>query len=85
MVRWRKQALAWLQADLKAWTRLLKKATPQTRACVQQTLQQWKKDPDLAGVRERAALRKLPAEERQAWTKLWAEVDVLLKRAQAKK
>ena len=46
-----------------------------------QTLQHWKVDPDLAGVRDAAALAKLPEAERKEWRTLWAEVDRLLKRA----
>jgi hypothetical protein len=38
--------------------------------------------PDLAGLPEAAALAKLPAEEREACRKLWADVDALLQRAQ---
>jgi hypothetical protein len=40
----------------------------------------WRKGPDLAGVRDKEALAKLPAEERAACEKFWADV-TLLKRA----
>jgi hypothetical protein len=43
-------------------------------------LTHWRADPDLAGVRDKPALDKLPDAERMAWRKLWAEVDGLLKR-----
>jgi serine/threonine-protein kinase len=79
----RQQALTWLQADLAAWTPLAEKGPRQTRAAVQQTLRHWQQDPDLAGVRG-DALARLPAAERDAWRKLWADVDALLKRAGSK-
>jgi hypothetical protein len=49
-----------------------------------QKVQQWQRDPDLASVREAAALAKLPAEEREAWQKLWADVDAVMAKARAK-
>jgi hypothetical protein len=39
---------------------------------------------DADGLREKAALDKLPAAERDAWQRLWADVDALLKRTQEK-
>jgi hypothetical protein len=41
-------------------------------------LAHWTKDPDLAGVRDPAALVALPEQERAGWRALWAEVDRLL-------
>jgi hypothetical protein len=38
-------------------------------------------DSDLAGVRDKAALTRLPATERDGWHKLWAEVTNTLARA----
>ena len=40
-----------------------------------------RKDPDLAGIRDEAALVKLPEEEQKAFRTLWAEVEALLKKA----
>ena len=57
---------------------------PEARPLVQRTLTHWQKDPDLAGVREAAMLDKLPAAERDDWKKLWAEVEVLRKKAETK-
>jgi tetratricopeptide (TPR) repeat protein len=81
----RRHALDWLQADLAAWTRILDKASPQTRLAAQRTLQQWQKDPDLAGLRDKAALAKLPEVERQAWQKLWREVEQLVQKTASTK
>jgi tetratricopeptide (TPR) repeat protein len=72
--RLRQLALAWLRADLAAWRR----ATD--RALIQRTLKHWQQDADLPSVRDKDALAKLPAAEQQAWQKLWAEVDALLKK-----
>src|SRR5205085_936571 len=82
---WRKQALEWLRADLALWGKELEKNTPPARALIREKLQHWKMDPDLARVRDAARLAKRPAAERQAWEQLWADVDALFKRAQAKK
>jgi tetratricopeptide (TPR) repeat protein/tRNA A-37 threonylcarbamoyl transferase component Bud32 len=80
----RQQALTWLQADLAAWTHLAEKGPPQSRSAVQRKLRHWQQDPALAAVRGSDALAKLPAAEHDAWKKLWAEVDALLKRVQDK-
>ena len=47
-------------------------------------MRHWEKDTDFAGLRDKAALDKLPAEERAACEKLWADVAVLLKKAKEK-
>jgi hypothetical protein len=44
-------------------------------------LQHWQQDADLASVRNKDALAKLPAEEQKAFTQLWADVAALLKKA----
>jgi hypothetical protein len=79
--RLRQQALDWLEADLKAWSHLLGQVKPQDRQTLQRTLQHWQRDPDLVSVRDVDALADLPAEERQAWQQLWADVDHLLAKA----
>jgi hypothetical protein len=48
---------------------------------VQQTLKHWQEDTDLIAIRDKDALAKLPAEERDGWQKLWAEVLDLLQKA----
>ena len=50
---------------------------------MQQTLRHWQQDTDLAGIRDAAALAKLPADEQKAFTQLWADVAALLKKANA--
>jgi tetratricopeptide (TPR) repeat protein len=77
----RQQALDWLRADLKAYSALLEKDRAAAPA-VHQRLAHWLADSDLAGVRDRAAVDKLPESERDAWKKLWADVEALHKRSQ---
>ncbi len=79
--RLRREALDWLRAERSAWAKLLDSGPPQARPLVVQTLQHWKADADLAGVRDPDALVKLPEAEREDWQSLWAEVDALLRRA----
>jgi regulator of sirC expression with transglutaminase-like and TPR domain len=62
---WRGRALEWLRADLDA--------REKARSMLVATLEHWKRDPDLAVVRD--SLDELPKPEREAWRSLWAEVD----------
>ncbi len=75
--RLRSQALDWLRTDLTAWDKR-RQDDPKAGPEIQTTLQSWKTDADLAGVRDADALAKLPDPERAAWRKLWADVDALL-------
>jgi tetratricopeptide (TPR) repeat protein len=81
--RLRKQALDWLRADLALRTKQLESGQPADRAAVQQALRHWQQDSDLAGIRDAAALAKLPAEERAASERLWANLAALLNKAGA--
>ncbi len=67
--KFRRQALDWLKAELKDWT----KVQP-PRLVIVRTLWHWQQDSALAGIRDATALAKLPAEEQKAFTRLWAEV-----------
>ncbi len=80
--RWLKQALDWLRADLTAYGKLLDGGKAEERALVRQRLQSWPRDRCLAGIRDKTALEKLPAEARTACGKLWAEFETLSKKAQ---
>ncbi len=64
--RWRKQAIDWLKADLAAWTKAVETGPTQARQLVVQTLQHWRADPDLAGIRDEVSLAKLHEAERKA-------------------
>jgi serine/threonine-protein kinase len=79
----RRQALAWLRADLAAYAQFAKRDDPAAKQAVRQRLAHWQQDADLAGLRDPAELAKLPDTERKAWGQLWVEVAALLKQAQA--
>jgi tetratricopeptide (TPR) repeat protein len=79
----RQQAQEWLKADLALWDKRLDEA--KSRETARRTLQHWLADPELALVRDRAALERLPAEERKDWQKLWSEAAELLKTSNEKK
>jgi tetratricopeptide (TPR) repeat protein/tRNA A-37 threonylcarbamoyl transferase component Bud32 len=79
----RRQALGWLRADLDLWAKQLEIGTPEAREAVRGPLQNWRRDTDLAGLRDPAAIGKLPEAEWGPWLKLWADVDALLRRADA--
>jgi serine/threonine-protein kinase len=79
---WRKQARAWLQADLAAWTKMMTSDSPADRDLAKKTLNRWQVDPDLAGIRERSALEPFSKEEREECLALWREVTAVLNRGQ---
>jgi hypothetical protein len=80
----RRWALGWLRADLAAYGKIAQQSNPAVKRAIQQRLAHWQRDPDLAGLRDKAALDKLPEAERDAWQRLWADVEALLQRAQQK-
>jgi hypothetical protein len=77
----RRQALDWLWAELVSWRRLLEQE-PGKALVVADDMRYWFRDPHFAGVHGPEALARLPAAERQAWQKLWSEVENTLMRAQ---
>jgi serine/threonine-protein kinase len=83
-VRWRRHALTWLRADLALYRKQTADGTAAGQLLVAEKLRHWQTDPDLAGLRDKAAQAKLPAEERRACEKLWADVAGLLRQAQVK-
>jgi serine/threonine-protein kinase len=80
--QFRQQAFGWLKAEHAAWTKQLASPASGAREQVAEVLQHWRKDPDLAGVREPDALAQFPEPERAAWRTLWADVEALLERAE---
>jgi len=82
--RWRKQALQWLRADLAANAKLLESRKPRDRQLVLQRLRHWQRDQDLAGLRDSAAMAKLPADEQEACRQLWAKLGALVANAGAR-
>jgi tetratricopeptide (TPR) repeat protein len=74
----RKQARAYLRADLAAWSKLVEADAAKNRREARQNLRHWKHDRDIAGIRDQTALAKLSDDERGACQALWADVDKLL-------
>jgi len=58
--------------------KLLDKGPEKARPAIFQQLRHWQKDDDLAGVRDKVPLARLPAAEREAWQQLWADVGKVL-------
>jgi serine/threonine-protein kinase len=77
-VRLRGQALKWLQTELVRAADRARSGMLHDREIAKQVLRGWRREPGFAGVRDPAALAKLPDEERQAWQKLWHEVEAAL-------
>ena len=77
----RAQALGWLEAERATWSTLLESANPQQRAAIGEVLQHWQVDGDLKSVRDPDALTELPEPEREAWQKLWTDVEALREKA----
>lgn len=75
----RKDALDWLRADLVLRQKQAESDKPQDRAAVIRAMQHWRRDTDLAAVRD--AIDQLPEAERDDWRKLWQDVEPLLQRA----
>jgi hypothetical protein len=76
----RRQALEWLQANLAQWAQQLESGQALDRTRVRRAMQGRQSDPNLSDVRDAAALAQLPADERAAWQKLWAESETLLQK-----
>ena len=70
-----------MNAEVAAWAEFIKSGGPQAKPLAIAALNHWLRDPDLNGVREAAALSKLPPEEQKAWASLWGEVEKLLNQA----
>jgi eukaryotic-like serine/threonine-protein kinase len=79
-VRWRKQALDWLRAELKARGDLRPTNNPKERQRLQGWLRRWQSEPALAGFRDASALARLPSAEQESSKQLWAEVQALVTR-----
>ena len=78
--RWYKQALAWLRDDLNSWTKIVDRLYL-AKILVSQTLDHWKVDPDLRGIRDEDALVQRPEDEKSACRSLWARLDALLEKS----
>jgi hypothetical protein len=83
--RLRSQALSWLRDELAFWSGRAQSDMAPVREAVGQVLRAWRRDAGLAGVRDSAALAKRTEAEREAWRKLWQEVEAVLAKAGAPK
>jgi tetratricopeptide (TPR) repeat protein len=77
----RQQALTWLRADLDAWRQ--RAQDPKARPTVEAELRLWQRHPNLASLRDPAAVAQMPAGEQQTWQQFWADVYALLGQVQA--
>jgi hypothetical protein len=78
-------ALGWLQDDLSPHARQLASPDAEAATNAREALLHWQKDPDLAAVRDREHLAKLPEAEQVAWGNLWVWVEDLLARHKPRK
>jgi serine/threonine-protein kinase len=74
----------WLRADLTAYSRFVEKGNQATRQLIHKRLAYWQIDPDLLAVRDPAWLAAMPEGDRAQWQQLWADIEVLRKKAAAK-
>jgi serine/threonine-protein kinase len=79
----RRQALAWLRADLARWAQLAARDEGPAKQALRQGLTHWQQDADLASVRDPAALDRLPDDDVRQWLALWRDVAALLVQAGA--
>ena len=75
----RKQAIAWLRAELVDWKSQLDASSTASEMALIAVLNHWKTDSDLASLRDQLQLEKLDDGEQQACRSLWNEVEELLK------
>ncbi len=80
----RQLAREWLQAELAAWAKVLETGPLELKAKIAPTLQHWKTDADLAGIRDEKELAKLLEPERATLKQLWKDVDRLLTKAEGR-
>jgi eukaryotic-like serine/threonine-protein kinase len=83
--RLRKQAVAWVRADLGFWIKHAESENPADRVKAREVLQHWRSDTDLAGIGDRDDEAKLPADQREACRQLWADVADVLRTVDPKK
>jgi serine/threonine-protein kinase len=80
--RWRDQARLWMRVELAARKRALDEDPTAARWGVHETLTRWRKEPDLACVRDPGELNNLDVDERKEYVAFWAAVTALLSRSE---
>jgi superkiller protein 3 len=83
--RLRRQALTWLRADRVLRACQAESDDPAVQQQARWALRYWQKDANLASVRDRDALDKLPDTEREEWRQLWEGVEQLLRKLEVQK
>jgi eukaryotic-like serine/threonine-protein kinase len=78
----RRQALRWLREDLALYARQAKREGAAVRRGVGPRLAHWQRDTDLAAVRDREELDRLPDDERREWLALWNDVAALRRKVE---
>jgi len=73
-------ARKWLRAELTASGALLDSNLETHRAGVRRKVARWRRETELAGLREPTELKKLPPAEREECLALWDDVETLLRR-----
>jgi hypothetical protein len=85
VLKLRKQGYRWLRDDLALYASLAGQSDSKLKEPVRQRLAHWRQDTDLASVRDKPALARLDADERQQWQLLWQDVEALLVKVAPKK
>jgi serine/threonine-protein kinase len=80
---WCAKAAEWMRADVDSRAIEALDADPAVRDRAARALAHWRHAPRLSGVRGDGAIAQLPESERNAWRKLWTDVDVLSERIHA--
>ena len=76
-LRWREQAIAWLEADLAASFAALETGSYQQRSAANKRLGRWQVDPALAGLRDGPNLAGIAESERRSLHAFWDRVQAL--------
>ncbi len=76
-IKFRGRAIEWLKAELDLDKKILERGNAEVRDMVVKQMIHWKKDSDLAGIRDEKELAMLPEAERSAFKQLWDDVERL--------
>lgn len=78
----RRNAIDWLRADLDAWSQVIAGGDAPAIARARTQLRHWWQDSDLAGIRDDAALSRIPPDEQADWRRFWSAAAGLLKKTE---
>ena len=71
---WRDRAAIWLRRELARLRAIRSSSDYRVRAAAVEALREMLREPELASVRDEAALAHLPEDEAEGWRRLWADV-----------